>query len=123
MPDDEVQFYFELTDNDVPGLKKLPQNVFAKVPSLADLYTETEILESIIEDLKEELDNVNDLKNELKDIKLQTLKSDKLSWNKAPINNSIEKVKAELKNLKKFLNQSKLYQSKRKSMICSLKIC
>ena len=95
MPDDEVQFYFELTDNDdVSGPKKTTSKMFiAKVPSLADLYTETEILENnFIEDLKEELDNVNDLKNELKDIELETLKSNELTWEqKQSINNSIEK--------------------------------
>ena len=40
MPDDEVQFYFELTDNDnVSGPKKTTSKKFiARVPSLADLY-------------------------------------------------------------------------------------
>ena len=103
MPDDEVQFYFELTDNDdVSGPKKTTSKKFiAKVPSLADLYTETEILENnFIEDLKEELENINDLKSELKDIELETLKTNELTWEqKQSINNSIEKVKAELKKL------------------------
>ena len=103
MPDDEVQFYFELTDNDdVSGPKKTTSKKFiAKVPSLADLYTETEILEgNFIEDMKEELDNINDLKSELKGIELETLKSNELTWEqKQSINNSIEKVKAELKKL------------------------
>ena len=54
--------------------RKLPQKVYSRVPSLADLYTETEILESnFIEDLKEELDNINALKDDLKDIELETL--------------------------------------------------
>ena len=56
------------------------------------------------------MDNINDLKDELKSIELQTLKSDELSWEqKQSINNSIEKVKAELKKLEEFfLKQSKL---------------
>ena len=44
MPDDEVYYHFELSDNDnISGPKKTISNTFiAKVPSLSDLYEKLE---------------------------------------------------------------------------------
>ena len=44
MPDDEVYYHFELSDNDkVSGPKKTISETFiAKVPSLSDLYEKLE---------------------------------------------------------------------------------
>ena len=103
MPQDEVHFHFELTDNDIiSGPKKtISKKLIAKIPSIEDLYTNTEILEdSFIEDLKDELNKINELKEEWKDLELEAIKSSELTWEqKESIKNNIKKLKSELKNL------------------------
>ena len=103
MPQDEVHFHFELTDNDnISGPKKTISNkIIARVPSLADLYASTEISESsFVEDLKSELDEINELKEEWEKLELETLKSTELNWEqKQSIKSTLEKVKSKLKSL------------------------
>ena len=68
MPDDEVHFHFELTDNDnVSGPKMTISNtLIAKVPSLADLYDEMENSENnLAEEIIAELNDIESLKNQI----------------------------------------------------------
>jgi len=105
MPDDEVHFHFELTDNDiVSGPKKTISNTFiARVPSLADLYDSVENSEkNIIDDIVNELDDIENIKNQLEETELKMLKSKELDWDeKQALKNSIEQTKKEIENLDK----------------------
>ena len=105
MPDDEVHFHFELTDNDnISGPKKTISNTFiARVPSIEDLYNNIEKSEeNIVENLMNELDEIENLRNELKNTKLKMLKSKKLSWDeKQSLKNTLEQSKKEIENLEK----------------------
>ena len=103
MPQDEVHFHFELTDNDnISGPKKtISKKIIARVPSLADLYANTEISEnSFIEDIKNELEEINELKEDWEKLELEMIKSSELSWEqKQSIKSKLEEVKTKLKNL------------------------
>ena len=103
MPEDEVHFHFELTDNDnISGPKKTISSTFiARVPSLADLYETAENSENdFINDLSEGLNEILDLKEELEKLELKTLKAEELDWDQQQsINNTMEQAKEELKNL------------------------
>ena len=105
MPDDEVHFHFELTDNDdVSGPKKTISNTFiARVPSLADLYEDIEESENnIIEDIITELDDIEDLKEAIRDTELKMLKSNEIDWDeKQSLKNSIDESKKEIEKLEK----------------------
>ena len=81
MPDDEVHFHFELTDNDnVSGPKKTISNTFiARVPSLTDLFESiTNSEEQFFEDMSQEFDDVKDLKEEFESLELEMLKEKEL---------------------------------------------
>ena len=103
MPEDEVHFHFELTDNDnISGPKKTISSTFiARVPSLADLYETAENSESdFINDLSEGLNEILDLKEELEELELKTLKAKELDWDQQQtVNNTLEQAKQELDNL------------------------
>ena len=105
MPEDEVHFHFELTDNDnISGPKKTISNTFiARVPSIEDLYNNIEKSEeNIVENLMNELDEIESLRNELKNTELKMLKSKELSWDeKQSLKNSLEQSKKEIENLEK----------------------
>ena len=103
MPQDEVHFHFELTDNDnISGPKKtISKKFIARVPSLADLYAKTETSENdFARNLENELNEIDKLKQEWENLELETLKSSELNWEqKESIKNTLEKVKSELKRL------------------------
>ena len=105
MPDDEVHFHFELTDNDdVSGPKKTISNTFiAKVPSLADLYESVENSEeNIIDDIVNELNEIEDIKDQLEKTELKMLKSKEIDWDeKQSLKNSLDQSKKEIENLEK----------------------
>ena len=105
MPDDEVHFHFELTDNDeISGPKKTISRTFiAKVPSLADLYEDIEYAEkNVIDDIVSGLDDIKEIKNQLEETELRMLKSEELDWNEQQsIKKSLESSKEEVKKLEK----------------------
>ncbi len=105
MPDDEVHFHFELTDNDnISGPKKtISDKLIIKVPSLIDLYNKIEESEkNIIEDIVNDINNIQDLKEQFSNIELKMLKSNELNWNqKQSIKNALEKTKKEINNIEK----------------------
>ena len=105
MPEDEVHFHFELTDNDdVSGPKKTISSTFiARIPSLADLYTSAENSEiDFMENLAEGMDEIQDLKDQFEILELKALKSKELDWDQQQsIKNSLEQTRDELDNLGK----------------------
>ena len=103
MPDDEVHFHFELTDNDnVSGPKKTISNTFiARVPSLTDLFESiTDSEEQFFEDMSQEFDDVKNLKKEFESLELEMLKEKELDWDKKQsIQKIIEETKKEINKL------------------------
>ena len=103
MPDDEIHFHIELTDNDaISGPKKTISSTFiAKVPSLESLYQKAEISENdFIESLSKEVEEMEKLKDQFEALEMKALKTDELDWKqKKSVENSIEKAKNEIKKL------------------------
>ena len=103
MPEDEVHYHFELTDNDIiSGPKKTISSTFiVRVPSLADLYENVESYEEdFIQDMLSDIDEIKDLKEQFEEMELQILKSKELDWDQEQsLKNSIEESKDEIKNL------------------------
>ncbi len=105
MPDDEVYYHFELSDNDeISGPKKTISNTFvAKVPSLSDLYEKLEEKEEDInEQINESIEDLLVLKNEIDNMELDILKTeDELKWeDKKRVNEIIDEAKNELIKMK-----------------------
>ncbi len=105
MPEDEVHFHFELSDNDViSGPKKTLSSTFiARVPSLADLYAKLENNESdLLDDLSTEMEEIQDLKDQFKSLELEALKTEKLDWDQQQsLKNAIEEASEQLENMEK----------------------
>ena len=105
MPEDEVHFHFELTDNDIiSGPKRTISSTFiVRVPSLADLYENVENSENnFTNDILGDLEEIKDLKEQFEKMELEILKSKELDWNQEQsIKNSLEQSKEEIQNLEK----------------------
>ena len=105
MPDDEIHFHFELTDNDIiSGPKKTISATFiARVPSLEILYQKAEVAENeFLDNISTEIEEVEELKKQFEMLEMKALKSEELDWaEQKSIENSLEKAKDELKNLEK----------------------
>ncbi len=103
MPDDEVHFHIELTDNDVvSGPKKtISENYIAKLPSLKSIYEEAEVAkDEFIEDISSEIEKVEKLKEQFELLEMKALKTEKLNWEgKKAIKSSIENAKKEIEEL------------------------
>lgn len=103
MPDDEIHFHIELTDNDViSGPKKTISSTFiAKVPSLESLYEKAEIAENdFIESLSKEVEEMEKLKDQFELLEMKALKTEELDWEQQKsVKNSIEEAKNEIKKL------------------------
>ena len=105
MPDDEVYYHFELSDNDeISGPKKTISKTFiAKVPSLSDLYEKLEKEEENINDqISENIDDLMVLKDEIDNMKLDILKTeDELKWeDQQRVKEIMNEAKNELKKMK-----------------------
>ncbi len=109
MPDDELQFHFEVYDNDIiSGPKKAVSSTFyAQFPSLADLFARTEEQEEEVQSAAEEI--VKDLENlteSLEEIQLELLKDDKLEWEKHQLlEESLKDVQEKLKEIEELREQ------------------
>ena len=113
MPDDEVHYHFELTDNDnVSGPKKtISEKLIAKVPSLADLYEKMESEEENIEErFNDSVNELMSLKEQIDKMELNVLKAeDDLKWeDQQKIKEMVSKAKDELDRIK---NISKAMES------------
>ncbi len=109
MPDDEVHYHLELTDNDIiSGPKKTISNkLIAKIPSLADLYEEIESKEENIEEkFSESIDELVNLKSQIEEMELNVLKAgDELKWeDQQKIKELVENAKGELNKIKDISN-------------------
>ena len=113
MPDDEVHYHFELTDNDnISGPKKtISEKFIAKIPSLADLYQDMEQKEENIEDeFNKSVEELADLKEQIEKMELDVLKAEEeLKWeDQQKIKEMVTKAKDELdriKNIAKAMEQ------------------
>tara|TARA_B100000214_G_scaffold284185_1_gene213756 strand:+ start:4009 stop:7416 length:3408 start_codon:yes stop_codon:yes gene_type:complete len=102
MPEDEVRFHFELTDNDnISGPKKTVSNtLIARVPSLADLYDNLENNEKdVLDNIFTELDELSEMRKQLETTELKLLKNDNLNWEeqqslKSTLEKSVEKIES-----------------------------
>ncbi len=77
MPDDEVHFHLELSDNDIiSGPKKTTStNYIIQVPSLTDLYENIEDYQNnLTDDLIDDLKNIDNIKDRVKNLELKMLK-------------------------------------------------
>ena len=105
MPDDEVHFHFELTDNDnISGPKKTISNTFiARVPSLTDLFENiTDSETQFFEDMAQEFENVKNLQEKFESLELKMLKEEELNWDqKKSVQDVIENAKKEMQELEK----------------------
>ena len=105
MPEDEVHFHFELSDNDlISGPNKTISSTFIiKVPSLENLYETAENTETkFIEDLEKRVDEIQNLKDQLNTLELDALKMTEMDWDKEHSLKSImEKITEELETLEK----------------------
>jgi len=105
MPEDEVHFHFEITDNDnISGPKKTVSSTFiARVPSLADLYETAENTESdFVEEMETGAEEFQELKDLFEVLELEALKSKELDWDQQQsVKKAMEKAKEELNNLEK----------------------
>ena len=103
MPEDEVHFHFELTDNDnISGPKKtISNNFIIQVPSLSDLFEDIEESEkSLVSDFDENLKEIKEIKEQFKSLELKVIKSEKLTWEQEQlIKNNLDKSIHELKKL------------------------
>jgi len=105
MPEDEIHFHFELSDNDIiSGPNTTISTTFiARVPSLADLYESTEKNESqFVDDLAESMDEFQELKENIESLNLEALKTTDLKWEQQQeMKDVLEKAAEELQNLEK----------------------
>ncbi len=109
MPEDEIHYHFELTDNDnISGPKKTISETFiAKVPSLSDLYEKLENKEdNIKEQFSDSIDDLIDLKDQIDNMELNVLKTENnLEWeDKQKIKDMINQAKDELNKIKDISN-------------------
>ena len=105
MPDDEIHYHFELTDNDnISGPKKtISETLIAKVPSLSDLYEKLENKEdNIKEQFSDSIDDLISLKDQIDNMELNVLKTEgDLKWeDKQKIKDMINEAKNELNKIK-----------------------
>ena len=105
MPEDEVHFHFELSDNDlISGPNKTISSTFIiKVPSLENLYETAENTETkFIEDLEQRVDEIQNLKDQLNTLELDALKMTEMDWDKEnSLKSVMEKITEELETLEK----------------------
>ncbi len=104
MPEDEVQFHFELYDNDqISGPKKsLSREFTARFPSLADLFARTEEGEEMLEeDLSEILNDLDEINASIEEMELKLLKTEELEWeDRQAVQKSVDEVKSKLEEVK-----------------------
>jgi len=103
MPEDEIHFHFELSDNDaISGPKKtVTEDFIAKLPGLAELFSsfendETDILNEIYE-TQEELESI---RNNMDQLELDVLKQDQLTWDqKQDLQKMLDGIKEEIQKM------------------------
>jgi len=109
MPDDEVHFHLELTDNDIiSGPKKTTSNSYIiQVPSLTDLYENIENYQNNLADnMIDDLENIDNIKERFKDLELKMLKKNEIDWNEEQsIKSLLEETLDKIENLEETANK------------------
>ena len=109
MPEDEVRFHFELSDNDdISGPKKTITDEFiARIPGLAELFSSFENNESdILEEMMATQDELGSIREHMDQLELEALKQDKLTWDQEQdLQKMVESVREEFKKMEK-LNET-----------------
>lgn len=109
MPDDELQFHFEVYDNDIiSGPKKAVSATFsAQFPSLADLFARTEEQQDEVQTSAEDIvDDLEEMAETLEDIQLELLKDKSLEWEKNQrLEETVVEVKEKLKQIETLREQ------------------
>lgn len=104
MPEDEVHFHFELSDNDlVTGPKKTVTKEFiARLPGLAELFTAFENVENeILDELSYSHEELEAIRENMEMLELDILKQDELSWDQQQdLQRMLDGVKEEINKLK-----------------------
>lgn len=103
MPEDEVHFHFELSDNDqISGPKKTVTDEFiARLPGLAELFTSFEEQEKVIlDEVGMSMEELEEIREKMEELELDVLKQDELTWDQQQdLQQMLEGVKEELKSL------------------------
>ena len=104
MPEDEVHFHFELSDNDlINGPKKTITNEFiARLPGLAEIFTAFENEEEIIlEEITYSKEELEAIRENLEQLELDILKQDELTWDQQQdLQKMLEGVREEFRKMK-----------------------
>ena len=104
-PGDEINYHFELYDNDmVSGPKKIKSEIFiSNFPSLSELFARNDKNQSEIEkEISKIVDNISNSTKEIRQSELKLIKSKKIDWNeKQKINESLSSLNKNIEDLKK----------------------
>ncbi|MFQ6677639.1 MAG: DUF4175 family protein [Fidelibacterota bacterium] len=104
MPEDEVHFHFELSDNDdVSGpKKKVTEDFIARIPGLAELFTSFENKETnILNDVFETQEELESIRENLDQLNLDILKQDQLTWDQhQDLQKMLEGIQEEIQKTK-----------------------
>ena len=103
MPEDEVHYHFELSDNDlISGPKKTVTKEFiARLPGLAELFTAFENEEeALLEDIYYSKEELEAIRINMEKLELDLLKQDKLTWDQQQdLQKMLEGIKEEMKKM------------------------
>jgi len=103
MPEDEVHFHFELSDNDqIRGPKKTITDEFiVRLPGLAELFTSFQDQEdAILDEVGITMEDLEEIREKMEELELDVLKQDALTWDQQQdIQKMLEGVKEEIKSL------------------------
>jgi len=103
MPEDEVHFHFELSDNDdISGPKKtITEDFIARIPGLAELFTSFENEETnILSDIFETQEELESIRENLDQLELDALKQEQLTWDQQQdLEKMLEGMKEEIQKI------------------------
>ena len=117
VPGDEINYHFELYDNDlVSGPKKTKSNLFiSKFPSLAELFERNDDNQNEIEkEISKIVNNIYESTKAIRQSELKLIKSKKIDWNEkqkikqslSTLNKNIDDLKNISQTIDKIINQS-----------------
>jgi len=108
MPEDEVHYHFELSDNDIiSGPKKIVTSEFiARLPGLAELFTAFENEEdALLEDINYSQEEMETIRENMEKLELDILKQDELTWDQQQdLQKMLEGIKKEVKKMEDVSN-------------------
>lgn len=115
-PGSALQYYFEAADNDTVRGPKITRTktLFARFPTLADLFEQQDDKEQMLrEGLEEELQNSARIAEDIKKIRQEMLREGEMDWqNKSALEeslNTLEKSQESLQKLQESLEEQKRF--------------